>query len=251
MVMFDHRDTGTPEELWRRAEPWAAGIRLDAAEANALVVVAAHPDDETLGAAGLLAMAHRHRVPVTVIVASLGEASHPDSPTATPDELRVRRRAEVRAAVELLAPAATLHLLELPDGELLAHLPDLSDALTRILAPLPATTWVVSTWLDDGHPDHRAVALAASACALLRGMHSLGAPIWAWHWGRPDDPILPWSRARVLALDETAAASKRAALAVHRSQHLPLSPQPGDEPILSPAFLAHFDRPVEVFFDQE
>ncbi|MFB9314549.1 class I SAM-dependent DNA methyltransferase [Nocardioides plantarum] len=43
--------------------------------------------------------------------------------------------------------------------------------------------------------------------------------------------------------------TKQAAIATHRSQVAPLSPAPGDETLLSPAFLEHFAAPYEIFWE--
>ena len=51
------------------------------------LVLAPHPDDETLGAGGLLARLARDGVRCDVIVLTDGEGSHPDSPTHTPARL--------------------------------------------------------------------------------------------------------------------------------------------------------------------
>ncbi|WP_167193799.1 PIG-L deacetylase family protein [Brevibacterium pigmentatum] len=52
------------------------------------IILAAHPDDEALGAPGLLARLRRsaHRVVVQLFTA--GEQSHPGSPTHSTKELR-------------------------------------------------------------------------------------------------------------------------------------------------------------------
>jgi GlcNAc-PI de-N-acetylase len=54
-----------------------------------LLVLAAHPDDETLGAGELLTLCARRDVPVTVVIATDSEASHPNSPTTTPAQCEV------------------------------------------------------------------------------------------------------------------------------------------------------------------
>ena len=57
-MTFDHRDRTTTEQHWLSWEPLRQlhSLRPDA-EVGHLVVVAAHPDDETLRAGGLLAAA--------------------------------------------------------------------------------------------------------------------------------------------------------------------------------------------------
>src|SRR5664279_305672 len=95
---IDPTKPGTPEQEWLdgrldhlpRLEVPGAGDRL--------LVVAAHPDDESLGAGGLIAAAVARGADVRVIVATDGEASHPDSTTHTPAQLAITRRAEVTAA---------------------------------------------------------------------------------------------------------------------------------------------------------
>lgn len=234
---FDHRDTGTPETAWS-SRPWSTGSTLSLDGVAALLVVVAHPDDETLAAGGLIATAAARGLDVAVIVASDGEASHPDSPTTAPVELRPLRRREVRAALDRLGSDIALRFLEQPDGALSveALLPLLASSLDR------RDALVVTTWSGDGHPDHVAVA---EAVARLRP-DRIEAPIWLWHWG--DAAQVSWGSVVALALDADALDRKRSALAEHGSQIAPLSPAPGDEAILSPAMREHFARAEEVFF---
>ena len=63
--------------------------------------------------------------------------------------------------------------------------------------------------------------------------------------GPADD--LPWAPCARLDLDDAGRAAKRAAVAAHASQVRPLSAAPGDEVLLGPDLLAHFDRDGEVF----
>ena len=292
MNPFTHHDEGTAEERW-------AGVLADRAGAlpeigiaelaglGHLVVVAAHPDDETLGAAGLLARAYAAGVRTTVIVATSGEASHPGSTTYRPEELARLREEETVAAVASIDPGATVAFLRALDGRL--EEPEHREALTEALlaavhgsgtgpasgsesgsdsdsggspdsgsgpaAPV-AETWFVAPWSGDRHPDHEAAA-AAVADAVQRlaaeagGMRirSLAYPVWLWHWGAPDGDDVPWSTLVSLPLDDETLAAKRRALAVHRSQVEPLSDRAGDEVLLHPGMLAHFDRPFELFVE--
>ena len=107
-------------------------------------------------------------------------------------------------------------------------------------------THLVTPWVDDGHPDHAVCgAVGARLSRGIRGLSHWQYPIWAWHWADPDE--LPWPQLRRVELSSTAQAAKRRALDAHRSQHSPLSGEPGDEAILPPQVQQHFTRPFEAF----
>jgi LmbE family N-acetylglucosaminyl deacetylase len=214
-------------------------------QADRLLVVVAHPDDETLGAGGLIASAASVDASVTVVIATDGEASHPDSVTHTPKRIAEIRRAEATAAVFRLHPDAELVFLGLPDSDLAAHADELSEQVARHATE---ASLLVTPWSEDRHPDHTACAEVAARVAAATGIEHWQFPIWAWHWGTPQSPeFASRSRMRRLRLDEYAAASKLRAIVEYRSQHTALSEQPGDEAILSDAMLAHFRRSYEVF----
>ena len=196
---------------------------------------------------------------MSVIVATSGERSHPGSTTHTPAQLSAQRRAEVFAALGEVAPTAAVLLPGLPDGELDRH----QDTLAALIAGcLRGSTLVVAPWRGDGHPDHAAAGAAAVTAVLdhTAALENTAAPdhtaapddahvvleypIWAWHWGRESD--LPPTLLR-LELTPADLAAKQRAVHCHASQYLPLSDLPGDEPILSADFAAHFDRGFETF----
>ena len=168
-----------------------------------LVVVAAHPDDETLGAGGLLARTARAGLDVDVVVATDGEASHPDSPTYSPADLARWRAKEVEQAVALLAPDAHLHLLA-PAGR--RARPPRRRRWRERIEPLVGNGFrVVAPLRGDAHPDHETAGRVAARVAAKRGAELLEYPVWAWHWSRPGDVRLPWPRAVRLPLDADAA----------------------------------------------
>ncbi|MDO5501821.1 MAG: bifunctional PIG-L family deacetylase/class I SAM-dependent methyltransferase [Actinomycetia bacterium] len=211
-----------------------------------LLVVVAHPDDETIAAGGLIHAAGRAGIRTTVIVATDGEGSHPDSPTHLPAQLGARRRDEVRAAVRTLNRQAELRLLGLPDGGLASRVETISALLRGQPDDLRPGTLLVSTWSRDGHPDHDAVGAACAALAAESGLRHLEAPIWAWEWN-PES--IPADRLIRHALDERAAETKAAALDCHRSQVEPLSDAPADAAVVTAALLRHAHRPVEILVD--
>ena len=257
MVTFTHDTGGTSERLWDDAV-WSGRIRpLAVADCGRLIVVAAHPDDESLGAGGLIAVAGQLGLGITVILATNGEASHPRSPTLTPADLVAVRRVEMVNAVRALAPTAVVRLLDLPDGDLSQHRNSLDEALSdEVAAGLPdagtaGATWVVAPWRLDGHPDHTAAGEVAAVVAARTGARLLEYPIWAWHWSTPEDPVWPTGHGRTalwsLDLDAAARERKNTAMAAHTSQVQPLSDRPGDEAIVQPGFAAHFERARELF----
>ncbi|WP_404445764.1 PIG-L family deacetylase [Microbacterium marinum] len=233
-VAFDHRDPGTPETSWRSVDIDAEPLSLTQSR---LVVVAAHPDDETLGAGGLLATAAAAGLDITVIVATDGEAADPEQRGAG-----LERRRELTAALYRLAPRARVRHLALPDGGLRENTRRLISLLTAELAAFdPDDTLIAVTWWGDGHRDHR--VLGETVRSIAHGARVIGIPIWYWHWGDPASPDPgPWQR---LALTPRAIAAKSAAIAEHSSQ------QGGDrdDPILHGSMLAHFQRDHELFID--
>lgn len=249
MVSFNHREDGTPEAQWQEAD-WGNTLpQLPLAGMKRLLVVSAHPDDETLAAAGLLARAARLGLPVAVLVLSSGEASHPGSPTHSPDELADRRRHEVTDAVAALAPGARVSLLGLPDGSLSDHAAEAAEAVAAELGGGGRDTWVVAPWRADGHPDHAAAGRAAADAASAVDARLFEYPVWAWHWSTPDSDVWPRDALRALRLSGEELELKSRALAAHRSQVEPLSALVGDEAIVGHSFGAHFTRRFETFIE--
>lgn len=241
--------TGAPatdEARWAQDSRWQHTVPLDLSEISHLLVVAAHPDDETLGVGGLLAGLPAD-VALDVVVAADGSGSHPDSPTHTPTDLARIRRREAEHALRLLAPRARLHLLDLPDGDLAAHRNDLTAALVRLVRP--GESVLLAPYRHDGHPDHEAAAQATAATAWRTDARLLEYPIWLWHWQAPD--ALPWAAVRRVDLPAAQRERKSAAVVAHHSQVAPLSAHPGDEVLLPAEVLAHFARPWETLLVAE
>lgn len=245
MVSFAHDSLGTPAAAWRADPRWAALPDLSpGAPVERVVVLAAHPDDETLGAGGLVVTAHGRGLHVDVVVATYGEASHPRSPTHPAHRLADLRAQEARDAVDALAPGCVPHLLGLPDGRVAEHESALTTALVDLVGD-GRRTLVLAPWRRDGHPDHEAAGRAGAAAAARTGAALLEYPVWFWHWAGPD--AAPWDRFGALHLDPAAVARKAAAVRAHRTQVAPLSDRPGDEVLLDERLLAHFTGDREVF----
>ena len=249
---FHHADPGTSEGTWLGDARWDGVGVLDVPALvrrhPRVLVVSAHPDDETLGVGALVADLAAAGARVELLVATDGERSHGDLDARGRAALGRRRRAELDAAVERLAPGTRTTYLALPDGTLDRHHATLVDEVRRRLSP---GTLVVAPWSADGHGDHDALGLACAEAVGAGGGNLVHYPIWLWHWGAPDD--LPWD---VVVVAEPSVASlwrKRAALGQFVSQTTvwngPDAVEPSAAPVLGAAVLARAHRVVETLLD--
>lgn len=251
MVTFSHLEAGTDEQTWIHAFA-TRNVPLARLDADGIVIVAAHPDDESLGVAGLAHAAARDGIPLHVIIATNGERSHPDSPTHSPRRLARLRRREVESAIGIVSDDATMRFLDIPDGGI-GEAEDLVAGAVRTavgaVADDPARVLVIAPWTGDGHRDHRLVGAVAERVAAEQGAMYRGYPIWLWHWGSEDDA--PWERMEAVTLDASAQDAKRRAIEAHESQIAALSDAAGDEAILHDAMREHFARPFEILIRPE
>ncbi len=235
----------TSEAEWLDALARVRRGPLDVAECSRVVIVAAHPDDETLALGGFLQQLSARAVRLAIVVATDGEAAFPALSAAERARLADTRRRELHAALRAHGlGTAPVTWLALPDSRLGEHEQRLTRALRPLLAGADAS---VVPWPGDPHPDHRAAGRAASAAAPWGG-RVWSYPVWMWHWMRPDAAVIPWRRAAVQRLSGEQRARKSAGLAEFVSQ---TGPGPaGNGPVLPPRVLAHFERDVEVLFEE-
>ena len=239
---------GTPEAQW---QAWFSQTPLPVVapadllrHSSRVVIVAPHPDDEILTTAALLRCCADTDTPCLVVSVTDGEASHLGSPLWPQQHLARTRALESAAALALMAPAAQVVRLGLPDGGVADCTAQLAQALGGLLQPSDA---LVCPWRNDGHPDHEATGHACAEVARQVGCRLLELPIWTWHWAVPEDPQVPWHRAAAIALAPEQLALKRQALACFHSQLLP-DPSTGKEAILPAWATARLLRPFEVVF---
>lgn len=167
-----------------------------------IVVVAPHPDDETLGCGGTIFLAAGGRAEVRIVYLSDGEVSL-NSWRVPPAQVADRRRSlAVKAASALGIPEERLDFLHLPDGNLPAvGTNDFDDAVRRLTPLLAAHSpeCVLCPHPRDGWPDHgSAAAISRAACAKLNPRPVLRHyAVWMWFsspWGMPG---IDWNRASV------------------------------------------------------
>ena len=215
-----------------------------------LLILAPHPDDESLGCGGLIAAACQAGAPVFVLITTDGAGSHPGSRAYPPNRLRGLRAQEARNAMaELGLPPDRIAFLGLPDTRSPSCGPALHDAATAVVALMRrhciATT--LTTWAHDPHCDHASAHRIASQAAARTGTRHKAFPVWGWTLP-PDTPLpaLPTG----CRIDITPhLAAKRRAIAAHCSQYAGLITDDPDGFQLPSDFLALFDGPFETILD--
>jgi LmbE family N-acetylglucosaminyl deacetylase len=122
------------------------------------LVLAPHPDDETLGCGGTIAL-YSGKIDFTIVAVSNGEAVNiPEGNKAS------LRKKEFEKAAGTLG-AKTLIFLDIPDGNFSDHRDSMRAKLSDLFARLgPQLVFVPSP--VDLHPDHRETALACMELAL-------------------------------------------------------------------------------------
>ncbi len=206
---------GTPVPVWLAAFGADPPPELDLTDCPGLIIVAPHPDDETLGLGATTAQLVASGVDVKVVSVSDGGAAGATLSDRT--RLETTRRYELRRATSVLGVAPPVSL-GLPDGRLADHEDRLAELLGEILAAAAPGTWCAATWRGDGHPDHEAVGRAAAWACAHTGVTLLEYPVWMWHWASPGDPAVPWDRGHRVRVSGWALGRKRDAAQCFRSQ---------------------------------
>ena len=199
-----------------------------------VLVIAPHPDDETLAAGGFIAAQRTRGAVVTVAAVTDGENAYPDSTGLAALRIDEQTSALARLGVQ---PKSIVRL-GLPDSGISAC----EQQLVQQLLPLAsADTHILAPWRGDFHPDHEACGRAAEQVAHQTGAQLTSYFFWTWHRGTPD--LLRGLPLRAFPLDRELLLARHEALLCHRSQlH-----HPSGEPILPPSLLAPAQRPFEVF----
>lgn len=229
--IIDHSLPGTDENAWQRA-------LADAPEwippDGPLLIVSPHPDDEVLGAGGLIHTWKSQSRSVTVISLTDGEAAYPQY-----RRLRQIRREELKEALQVLSDHPVLVVrLGIPDGRVADYGSRLRSALLSLLEP---GTTVLVPYEQDGHPDHDAAGRICTELARLHGFTLARYPIWAWRHADPQ--AMSHARWGKFNLSDTARAAKADAVLCFSSQLFPYR----RPPVVPDHAMAYFTRPYEAF----
>jgi N-acetylglucosamine malate deacetylase 2 len=132
-----------------------------------LLVIAAHPDAETAGAASLLSTLPDCAVLHLSDGVPRDRALWASGAARTRDAYASQRRGEALRAMEIAGvPATDVHCLGLQDQELVFQLPDLARELVRWIIALGPELLITHSY-EGGHPDNDAAAFAAAAARDL------------------------------------------------------------------------------------
>jgi LmbE family N-acetylglucosaminyl deacetylase len=213
------------------------------------VVLAPHPDDETLGCGATIMRKVAAGTPVKVVVATDGRHSQCSNKLSSDALVEIREEEARRAGAVLGLPRENITFLRFEDGRLGDHRELLRDRLVHILDTMnPADIFVSS--IIDLHPDHRVLAEVARELSRARRdpvPKLYEYPIWFW------DPRL-WRvrdllklRTRVVRAGEFQIG-KREAIAAYRSQVMNLTGEAGWA-TLRKSYLRQFLQPEETFFE--
>ncbi len=184
-----------------------------------VLVVGAHPDDETFGCGATIAALGRADVAVHVVSMTAGEAALAHLGRVVPG-LAERRRDEFAQACRRLG-VATARVLDLPDAGLADNVRELRRRVTGLLGEVrPAH--VLTTWWGEPHADHAALGATVREVADHTGVQVSGCLIWALHWRQPDDVLARDSSVTLLSNSTSACAARAQALACYPSQTQPL-----------------------------
>ena len=214
-----------------------------------IVVLAPHPDDESLGCGALLQAAFAGQGAHVVCVTD-GSRSHPGSAAWPGPRLAARRRAELVAAVERLGGGeGDVTWLGLPDGAAGSVDPAPVAAQVAALCRRLGAARLFTASAQDHHEDHKATArIAGLVRAQCPGLRLLAYAVWS-RWDDPDFLALHAGQAPLRLRGEAARARKAAAIDAHASQ---LGRVVTDDPAgfaMEPAFVDHFVQSDEVFFE--
>jgi LmbE family N-acetylglucosaminyl deacetylase len=192
---------------------------------RAVVVVAAHPDDETIGAGGLLP---RMKHPFIVTVAEGSPRNPADAERAgcaSREEYALLRRDELVAALAVAGiPPDRLRTLNIVDQEASLEMAYVTMHLVEIFRELnPAA--VLTHPYEGGHPDHDATAFAVHAACNRVPSPPIVFEFTSYHATPGRDGVLAvgdflpaLDQCETLELSPEAREAKARMIACYRSQ---------------------------------
>ncbi len=171
---------GRLHELWRELP--IASLHEIIGEGTGLIL-APHPDDETLGCGGLIAACCAASRPPLVVILTDGRGSHPNSRLYPASKLIAVREAEATEAVNILGlPSERLIFLREPDTKAPHGGPVFESIVDRLAGYVRdfGCSAILAPWRHDPHCDHQAASRIACWTARVTGIRALAYPVWGW-----------------------------------------------------------------------
>ena len=204
---------------WGRLVLRSTPMSIDAAvRAGPWLILAPHPDDESLGAGSLIAGLVAAGGEVSVAFLTDGAGSHQDAPGWSARRVARAREGEARHALRRLGLGGPPLHLGWADAN--PH----RDGLDHARSVRALTAWcrrrgvraIATTWQGEPHCDHEAAALLAEQVARRLRCRLYDYLVWGWTLADLDTRL---RRRRTIAVDVAAGRPhQRRAIACHRSQ---------------------------------
>lgn len=224
---FQHPNKARAEKLRLRLRTDPASLRI--------AVLAAHPDDEIIGASALLSLCPGPVVIFLTDGAPLDRRLWPPGWRGSREEYAQLRQAEARHALAQFGiPNSSIFWLRGIDQEAVLQVPVLASRLTQVLAKHDLDALVTHSY-EGGHPDHDAAALIARvAVSQLQPDKSLELLEMTSYHARDSECVTgeflnsdPQSE-MVFELSHSQREQKRKAFRAYKSQSLVLGGFPVD-----------------------
>lgn len=200
------------------------------------LILSPHPDDETLGAGGLIATLCAEHKEVNILAISDGENAYQDRRNLA----YIRRKEQVLALKKLGITGNNIKRLGFTDGDVQRSEKALEQA---ILSLLDSKTHIIAPWLGDFHPDHEVTGKVATKIAEMTDAKLSYYFFWTWH--RATIAGISHLPLAIYPLSQASYQLKQKALGCYLSQ---LKHSTG-QPILPYNLLVPSKRTFEVYCD--
>lgn len=212
------------------------------------LIVAPHPDDESLGCGGAIALLRKFNIEVEILVLSDGTLSHPNSVKFSAEKLRDLRESEMVKALKILGVSKkNVTFFRYKDRSV----PDKNSirAVRKFINYLGSTNpqTILVPWRRDPHPDHRA------AFSLIKATNKsakiIEYPIWLWEIAESEDAP-KFEEVTAFRLDiKSVKEQKRLAINAHQSQTTDLIDDDPHGFRLTPEILDNFAENWEIYLE--
>lgn len=240
--------------FWSNAEP--IDIEMFKTHQRCLVMVP-HPDDESLGCAGLIATLVALGKKIKLILTTDGSKSHPNSKKFPKEVIIALRLEELKKAMNLLGlDSDSLEHYDAPDASMPAKgapgFDGLKARLKNDLIEFQPDLILVPYELDP-HCDHRStyqLLIAALELAHIKRPRIWEYPIWLYEHAQADDlPDLRIGELKSLDISEHLSL-KRKCIYAHRSQTTRMIDDDPDGFILTDQVIGNFIQDREFFLER-